>query len=157
MKNNYSIFWINLSFQFLFSLSITAQTDWVKWDKADYPYHINSPVQQRDYSFDMRNPGRFVIKSLANAYWLFISDVDGDNCSFSPTCSYFFIQSVEETNIFQGSLMFFDRFTRDMDIIGKPDHYPRVPDGHLYDPPSLYILDSNSINYISPSIVVKNE
>jgi hypothetical protein len=157
MNNNKSILWINLSFIFLFSFSAIAQTDWVKWGKADYTYKMNNPVQQRDYSFDFSNPGRFVLKSLANAYWFFISDVDGDNCSFSPTCSNFFIQSVENTNIIKGSLMFFDRFTRDMDIIGKQDKYPRVPDGHLYDPPSLYILGGNFINYISPSVVVKNE
>jgi hypothetical protein len=134
-----------------------AQTDWVKWGKADYNYQVNSPVSQRDFSFDLSNPGRFILKSFANVYWLFISDVDGDNCSFNPTCSAFFIQSVEKTNIVQGTLMFFDRFTRDMDIFGKMNHYPRVPDGHLFDPPNLYILDSDSINYIPPSVVVKNE
>jgi len=134
-----------------------AQTDWVKWGKADYSYRIDNPNEQRDYTFDLGSPGRFILKSFANAYWFFISDVDGDNCSFSPTCSNFFVQSVEKTNLVEGSLMFFDRFTRDMDIFGKQNHYPIVPDGHLYDPPSLYILGSDSVNYIPPSVVVKNE
>jgi putative component of membrane protein insertase Oxa1/YidC/SpoIIIJ protein YidD len=157
MDNNHFIFKITLAFILSFSFSTFAQTDWVKWGKADYTYRINNPVEQRNYSFDLSNPGRFLLKSFANAYWLFISDVDGDNCSFSPTCSNFFIQAVERTNIMQGSLMFFDRFTRDMNIFGKVNHYPRVPGGHFFDPPSLYILDSDSINYIPPSVVVKNE
>lgn len=157
MNNNHFICKTILAFILSFSFNTFAQTDWVKWGKADYTYTVKDPVEQRDYSFDLSNPGRFVLKSFANAYWFFISDVDGDNCSFSPTCSNFFIQSVERTNIVQGSFMFFDRFTRDMDIFGKLDHYPRVPDGHFYDPPSLYILDSDSIKYIPPSVVVKRE
>ncbi len=95
-----------------------------------------------------------MLKSLADVYWIFISDVDGDNCSFSPTCSNFFIQSVQQTNLFQGTIMFFDRFTRDMDIFKKYNQYPRVTDGHFYDPPSLYTLDETKINYIPPFEVI---
>jgi hypothetical protein len=157
MKNNQFIFTIILSFALFISFNSFAQTDWVKWGKADFSYQIKNPVEQRNYSFDLSNPERLVLKSLANAYWFFISDVDGDNCAFNPTCSNFFIQSVEKTNIVQGFLMFFDRFTRDMDIFGKLNHYPRVPDGHFYDPPSLYLLDIHFINYIPPSVIVKNE
>jgi putative component of membrane protein insertase Oxa1/YidC/SpoIIIJ protein YidD len=157
MNNNHFIFKITLAFILSFSFKTIAQTDWIKWNKADYTYRINNLVEKRNYSFDFNNPGRFLLKSLANAYWFFISDVDGDNCSFNPTCSNFFILSVEKTNIVQGTLMFFDRFIRDMNIFGKVNHYPRVLNGHFYDPPSLYILDSDSINYIPPSVVVKNE
>ena len=157
MNNNSYFLRIILSFIIIGGLNINAQTDWVKWGKADYSYRIKIPSEQRDYTIDLSNPGRFILKSFVNGYWFFISDVDGDNCSFNPTCSNFFIQSVEKTNIVQGSLMFFDRFTRDMDIFGKLNHYPRVPDGHFYDPPSFYILNSDSIKYIPPSVVVKNE
>jgi len=156
-KSYYFIFSLSLAIGLLVSTNTNSQTDWVKWGKADYSYQVKGLAAQRDYSFDLSSPGRFVLKSVANVYWFFISDVDGDNCSFNPTCSAFFIQSVEKTNIVQGTLMFFDRFTRDMDIFGKLNHYPRVPDGHLFDPPNLYILDSDSINYIPPSVVVKNE
>ncbi len=142
---------------FLSAANIFGQTDWIKWGKASYSYQVKDNFQYRDYSFDNKNAGRFLLKSFTNAYWFFISDVDGDNCSFSPTCSNFFVQSVEKTNIVQGTLMFFDRFTRDMDIFGKVGNYPRVPDGHFYDPPSLYFLSSDSIKYIPPSVVVKNE
>ncbi len=137
--------------------NIFAQSDWVKWNKSNYSYQIKNNFQHRDYSFDNKNVGRFLIKSLADTYWLFISDVDGDNCSFNPTCSNFFLQSVEKTNIVQGSMMFFDRFTRDMNIFGKADHYPRVSDGHFYDPPSQYLMKKDSIKYIPPSVVMIDE
>ena len=140
----------------LFSTISFAQTDWVKWGKADYKYAMPDNGGHRNYSFDTENPTRFVLKSAVNAYWFFISDVDGDNCSFSPTCSHFWVESVEETNILQGTLMFFDRFTRDMDIYKKYNHYPRVKDGHFYDPPSLYALDKSKIKYIPPVSVVSN-
>jgi len=139
------------------SILVNAQTDWVKWGKADYSYQQKGINLNRDYSINSYNFGREALKSIADAYWIFISDVDGDNCSFSPTCSNFFIQSVEMTNIIQGSLMFFDRFTRDMDFLGKQGQYPRVSDGHYYDPISLYTLNPADINYIPPQVVINNE
>ena len=129
----------------------------MKWEKADFRYE--QPVEQtrRDYSFEAGNAGEFLIKSIANAYWFFISDVDGDNCPFRPSCSTFFIESVAETNIPHGTLMFFDRFTRDMNVFKKHKHYPRVSSGFYYDPPELYTLNKNRIEYIPPSVIVEDE
>ena len=139
------------------TVNIFAQNDWIKWGKANYSYQIKSMFQHRNYSLDEKNSERFLLKSIVDSYWLLISDVDGDNCSFNPTCSNFFLQSVDKTNIVQGSLMFFDRFTRDMDIFGKVGYYPRVSDGHFYDPTSLYLMNQDSIKYLPPSFVIKNE
>ncbi len=134
-----------------------AQTDWFRWGKANFSYKMPGQYGHRSYSFDTRSPQKLILSSLADGYWFFISDVDGDNCSFSPTCSSFFLQSVKETNIIQGTFMFFDRFTRDMDIYEKYDHYPRVKDGHFYDPPALYTLNKTKIKYIPPFVVVNSE
>lgn len=144
-------------FLMLSTILVKGQTDFIKWGKANYSYQLSDNTSRRDYSINSQSFGRIALKTFADAYWIFISDVDGDNCSFSPTCSNFFIQSVEKTNIVQGTLMFFDRFTRDMDIFGKLGHYPSVPDGHFYDPISLYTLNPNKIKYIPPQAVVKNE
>jgi putative component of membrane protein insertase Oxa1/YidC/SpoIIIJ protein YidD len=157
MENSFNDFIILIFIILISSISLFAQSENSKWGKADYSYEMPDKFEHRDYTFNEKNPEKFVLKSVLNAYWFFISDVDGDNCSFNPTCSHFFLLSVKETNILQGSLMFFDRFTRDMDIFGKIDHYPSVPDGHFYDPPSLYMLKKDSIQYIPPSVVVKNE
>ncbi|MCH7964809.1 MAG: membrane protein insertion efficiency factor YidD [Bacteroidetes bacterium] len=127
---------------------------WVKWEKADTRYEKPSEFRHREYSFDTENVSGFIAKSTANAYWYFISDLDGDNCPYRPSCSSFFVQASKETNIVQGTLMFFDRFTRDFNIYKRHEHYPRVKDGHYYDPVSLYTLDENQIDYIPPSVTV---
>lgn len=139
----------------LFASTAFAQTDWVKWGKAEISYEKLNRIRHRDYSYQDGNIPGLALKTLANAYWFFISDLDGDNCPFSPTCSSFLLQSLKETNIVQGTLMFFDRFTRDYNFIERYKRYPRVKDGHYYDPVSLYTLNMKKIKYIPPSAVVE--
>lgn len=149
---------MNLLIAFLFllpGLNIFAQTDWVKWEKAGTDYRFNDHSYNREYSFKSATAGEFVLKSFANAYWFLISDVDGENCPFRPSCSSFFLDAVNETNILQGSLMFFDRFTRDINVF-KNEKYPRLLSKHYYDPASLYTL-SDEINYIPPGEIVNPE
>jgi len=133
-------------------------TDRQKWGKAGYSYKIpdQTVTGKRNYSMLGENFGGSILKTFADAYWFFISDVDGDNCSFDPTCSSFFVLAVKKTNLMQGTLMFADRFTRDLNLF-KLNHYPRVEDGHFYDPVLLYTLNKADINIITPESVVKNE
>ena len=128
--------------------------EWMKWGKADYRYEKPNHFRHREYSFDTESVSSFIAKSVANAYGYFISDLDGDNCPYRPSCSDFFVQASKETNIVQGTLMFFDRFTRDFNIHKRYEHYPRVEDGHYYDPVSLYTLDEEQIDYIPPSVTI---
>jgi len=150
----------NLKFLYFFLLIVSpafCQIENLKWQKADLSYEKPTVQTQRDYSFKADNAGEFLTKSLANAYWFFISDVDGDNCPFRPTCSAFLLQSVNETNIFQASLMFFDRFTRDMNITKGHDNYPIVSTGYFYDPPQNYTLNQGRIRYLPPAFIVDDE
>jgi putative component of membrane protein insertase Oxa1/YidC/SpoIIIJ protein YidD len=141
----------------LSAINILPQTDWHKWGKANYSYKIPlANEQQRNYSLKEENAGTFILKAFADVYWIFISDVDGDNCSFYPTCSSFFLQAVKKTNILQGTLMFADRFTRDMSLF-KLNYYPRIKDGHFYDPVSLYTLNYKNIKVIPSESVVNTE
>ena len=135
-----------------------SSTGWQKWGKANYSYLIpdKEAAGKRNYSLSGENLGRVVLKSFADLYWFFISDVDGDNCSFNPTCSSFFVLAVEKTNILQGTLMFADRFTRDLNLF-KPGNYPHVQDGHFYDPVMLYTLKKSDIKIIPTESVVKTE
>jgi putative component of membrane protein insertase Oxa1/YidC/SpoIIIJ protein YidD len=144
-------------FSALFISSAFCQIENLKWQKADISYKKQIHYNKRNYSFEAENAGEFLTKSLANVYWFFISDVDGDNCPFRPTCSAFLLQSMKETNIFQASLMFFDRFTRDMNIAKGHDHYPRVSSGYFYDPAQNYTLNQGRINYLPPSFIVDDE
>ena len=142
---------------FLLSSSAFCQIENLKWQKADTSYEKPTKQTQREYSFEADNVGELIAKSLTNAYWFFISDVDGDNCPFHPSCSSFLLQSVKETNIFQASLMFFDRFTRDMNISKGDNHYPRISTGYYYDPPKNYTLNQVKIKYLLPAFIVDNE
>ncbi|MCU0333000.1 MAG: membrane protein insertion efficiency factor YidD [Ignavibacteriaceae bacterium] len=153
MQNKLTIFLLSA----LFISSSFCQIEKLKWQKADVSYEKQIHDKKRNYSFESDNAGEFLAKSLANAYWFFISDVDGENCPFRPSCSSFLLQSAKETNIFQASLMFFDRFTRDMNLAKGHVHYPIVSSGHFYDPPQNYTLNQGRINYLPPSFIVDDE
>lgn len=145
---------------FLIFLFLTTQSfcqiDTLKWQKANLSYENPDEFGQRTYSFESDNAGEFIKKSLVNAYWFFISDVDGDNCAFRPSCSSFFIEATDKTNIFQGTLMFSDRLVRDLNPV-KLNSYPIDKSGHYYDPAINYILNKESMGYIPPEIIVDDE
>ncbi len=145
-----------LVFLFYFS-SLFAQTDWAKWEKADLSYSGKSEKIERNFTVSGNNFSETVIKSFAEVYWFFISDVDGDNCPFKPSCSHFLIEAVQETNLPQGVLMFFDRFTRDLNVFNRKNKYPHFGFALYYDPVSLYTLDENKIHYLPPTTFIKNE
>ena len=151
-QNNFKLF----LFLLFISTSAFCQTENLKWQKADISFEKPDNFIPRDYSFESDNAGEFITKSIVNAYWFFISDVDGDNCPFRPSCSVFFLESAKETNIFQASLMFFDRFTRDMNFVKGMNHYPRVKSGYLFDPPQNYTLNQGRINYLPPAFIVND-
>lgn len=142
---------ICLVFLSLSAFKAFSQTDWVRWEKADISFEIRSGYEERDYDLTINSPSDLILKPLVNGYWFFISDVDGANCPFSPSCSSFFLQASKSTNPAQALLMFFDRFTRDTNFTNRQEHYPRVKDGRFYDPVSDYMLDTEKINYIPPN------
>ena len=152
MQSRSNIFFITL----LLTTSAFCQIENLKWQKEYISYEKPDNFRQRNYSFESNNAGEFIKKSLLNAYWFFISDVDGDNCPFSPTCSSFFIDATEETNIFQATLMFSDRLTRDTNPI-KKNNYRHGKSGHYYDPAINYTLNQGRINYLSPAFIVDDE
>jgi putative component of membrane protein insertase Oxa1/YidC/SpoIIIJ protein YidD len=139
----------------LLSVYAFPQSEKMKWGKSDYSYSINSIEDGRDYSVNFKNPVNAVAKSFINAYWFLISDLDGDNCPYHPSCSAFFVDAVEESNIVTGTLLFFDRFTRDASIVGRYNRYPKHKSGRLYDPAYLYYPGSAA--YIPPSKVIDKE
>jgi hypothetical protein len=134
-----------------------AQTDLEKWEKADCSYAQKIKQVGRDYSIEADNISQFIVNSFTSAYWFFISDVDGDNCPFEPTCSRFFVEAVKETNLPQGVLMFFDRFTRDINVYDRLKKYPHLGAATYYDPVTLYTLEEKKIKYLPPYTSIKSE
>lgn len=142
-------------FFFLLQITIYSQTDWVRWEKSDPTYQIKNSSIDNEFDFNIDSPSDIIIKPIINVYWFFVSDVDGANCPFYPSCSRFFLQSVNHTNFAQGVLMFIDRFTRDTNFINRHQHYPYYDAYHFYDPITSYTLNSSEIKYISPKISIK--
>ncbi|MCL6495182.1 MAG: membrane protein insertion efficiency factor YidD [Ignavibacterium sp.] len=140
---------------FLFAVSLVAQTDWQRWDKVQPNYLKSFYPAERNFSYAKSDLPYLLSKTLINTYWIFISDLDGDNCPFHPSCSSFFLQSIEETNLIQGALMFFDRFTRDSNPVNREEHYPVYKNYRFYDPPKLYTLSKDKIHFIPPYTVVE--
>ena len=129
-------------------ITIYSQTDWVRWEKSDPTYQKKDNYLQREYDLSIESASDIIVKPVINAYWFFISDVDGANCPFQPSCSSFLVQSMKETNAFQGVVMFFDRFTRDTNVFGRHEHYPRFGNNQFYDPVTLYTLNEKKIKFI---------
>jgi len=123
----------------MISFSLSAQTDWRRWEKAEINYPEKTDYQERDYSINMSDPIEILLKSPAVVYWFFVSDVDGDNCPFEPSCSSFFLASVKASNLFEGTLMFADRFTRDINIFNRRNYHV-TKNRRLSDPPGKYLL-----------------
>jgi len=145
--------------KYLFIIIITAnilcaQTDWVKWEAAEPSYEI--PVsQERNFRVDNSTIGSLIITGATKIYHIMVSDVDGDNCPFYPSCSEFFVEGVKSTNLFQGGLMFIDRFTRDINFFKSRNKYPLHVSGKLYDPVVNYTLKFHNITYIPHDHIVK--
>lgn len=133
---------------FFFAGVSPAQTDWVKWEKVEFTYAMELE-QKPETKTGNAGFSDMLISSLRKIYKFFISDLDGDNCPFTPTCSAFFVDAVKETNLIQGALMFADRFTRDMNLIDRNTQYPAIKN-RLYDPAFNYTLKKDKI-YLTPS------
>ncbi|MGD8781650.1 MAG: membrane protein insertion efficiency factor YidD [Ignavibacteria bacterium] len=137
---------------FLFCSFLFAQDEWEKWGEEKISYELPK-IEKREYKIDKSNLGMKMLSGMQNAYYFLISDLDGDNCPFRPTCSSFWVKSVKETNIFQGSLMFSDRFVRDLNVF-KAGLYPVHKSGHYYDPPQNYSMDFNRVEYFPKNEIV---
>ena len=123
---------------------LVAQVDWNRWEKAEVDYSLTTKGD--DGNSHQRNTSS-ILGTLKRGYSFFISNLDGDNCPFYPTCSTFFVESVSETNILKGTLMFADRFTRDSNLFKSHEHYPTHISGRLYDPIMNYTLEDSTIIY----------
>ncbi len=108
------------------------------WQPAAVDYTEEMPVKKKYYEIS-GNASEVAFKLLVNAYRFFISEPDGDNCPFSPSCSRFFIESLQQTNVFEAVLMASDRLIRDTSFGNKYEHYHVDKFGKLIDPPSRYL------------------
>jgi hypothetical protein len=121
--------------------SLNAQPEWTKWNAVEPNYtRVKTESSQRS--------NNDLLSFLANGYRYFISDVDGDNCPFEPSCSAFFVRSIKSEGVIKGFLMFSDRFVRDINFFKGFEDYPVSANGKFYDPPEIYSLLPNKYQAI---------
>lgn len=133
------------------SVCLQAQTDWERWEKIDFVSQFQNLGKSENETLQKSS----FLSVLKDSYSFLISDLDGDNCPFYPTCSNFFVHAVHETNILKGTLMFADRFTRDSNLFKSKLHYAYHISGKLYDPIDNYLLADSSIIFHSRDKIVK--
>lgn len=115
----------------ILSCKLTAQQDFKRWSKVIVSYEITVSDEKNDTT------NSEILTGLHRFYKYFISDLDGDNCPFSPSCSNFFIAAYNKTNLLKAALMFSDRFMRDTNIFNR-DNYKANLTGKLIDNPEDY-------------------
>lgn len=116
---------------FLISTSVFAQSDWNRWEKIEVDYRLEKiDKHENKYTMDVLGAFHYVYKNI-------ISDLDGDNCPFEPSCSNFFMQAYKKTNLLKASLMFADRFMRDTNVFNRENYKPNRK-GKLFDPIDEY-------------------
>jgi len=128
-----------LTIIFITAVNLSAQIETYKWQPHEVDYRLNIPVA-KEYKIITSNFSTILISFGQAAYYSVFSEYDGDNCPFHPSCSSFFVESVERTNIVEGSLMFADRFTRDINFFKGYHSYPLHSTGRFYDPVYKYEL-----------------
>lgn len=121
-------------FFFLIALPVLPQA----WQPSTVDWSEELPVKKKFYELSGSVAEvSFII--LVNGYRLFVSEPDGENCPFDPSCSRFFIESLKQTNLFEAILLASDRLIRDTSFGNKHRHYHIDKFGKLIDPPSRYI------------------
>ena len=137
----------------LLCASLSAQPERERWTKAEVSYKLPAPAS-RIYRISTNSIGSTLETGFMFTYKFFISDLDGDNCAFHPSCSNFFVEAVRETNFIKGSLMFGDRFMRDTNFLKRKGYYPMHISGRLYDPVQNYKLNKSDVIYYPREILV---
>lgn len=121
-------------FIILFALPLLPQA----WQPNRVDWSEELPVKKKYYELS-GSVAEVSFKILVNGYSLFISEPDGENCPFDPSCSRFFIESLKQTNVFEAVLLASDRLIRDTSFGNKYKHYHTDIFGKLIDPPSRYL------------------
>ena len=103
-----------------------AQRETERWGKKKVNYlPLSEETETKSGGF---------LAGIQKVYKFTISDLDGDNCPFYPSCSAFLVQANQKAGFFRSMLMFADRFTRDTNLFKGKNHYPHHHTGKFYDP-----------------------
>ncbi len=82
---------------------------------------------------EIRNEFQLLFSGLFLFYKSFISSQDGQECTFTPSCSVYGMKAVKEKGVLKGIFLTFDRLSRCNGL--SPEKYSIDPEtGKFYDP-----------------------
>ncbi len=137
IKNSFLILVVFIIVNFV---ELFAQTDLVKWYRVEN-YLLDDYVLQNLISEnpdDLNEESHRFADLIVTVYKNTISDFDGDNCRFNPSCSEFFAEATKLTNPISSVLLFFDRLSRDTNFFSNEGY--KTLNNRFYDPPSDYLV-----------------
>lgn len=126
----------------MFASTVFPQSETHRWEAKEITFTLNENIMDEA---DSTGKSSSLLGGIKFLYKFFISDLDGDNCPFYPSCSTFLVEAASETDLITGILIFSDRFTRDTNLYKSHSQYPMHRHGKLFDPVYKYTLDEKSI------------
>lgn len=84
---------------------------------------------------DKTNELKWMLKGFFIFYKKYISSQDGNSCSFTPSCSEYSIQAIQQKGVIVGGMATFDRLTRCNGL--SPEKYKLHPEKKLLIDPVL--------------------
>lgn len=113
------------------------------WSAKDPVYQSELKPAGKEYNLQFNALSDYLTIPLIYTYWFAISEPDGNKCPFHPSCSSFLMHGIKETGLITGTILFFDRFTRDANVVNRREHYPLITKGKYFDPHYVYLLDGS--------------
>lgn len=118
-----------------------------RWKSPDKLYPLIHIDKKGPVGFDTERPLSLPVSLFIFSYRHIISEHDGDNCPFHPSCSEFLLSAAKSEGLIEGGLIFWDRFTRDVNVFGRREKYTVYKNGRYYDPPWHYSSRRTIYNY----------
>ena len=117
--------WFTLSCLFFFKgVSLSAQEHDIA-DPSKLLIQVHDPVA-REYEKHgntlYNSEYKLMLFGLFKFYKKFVSSQDANSCSFTPSCSVYALEAIEQQGLFIGWINFFDRFARCNGL--SPGDYP---------------------------------
>lgn len=137
----------------ILTVSAKAQIETANWEKVEQDYRVKNA--EAEYQSSVENE-QGIFSLIRDFYSFTISDLDGDNCPFHPSCSVFFVRAAKTESLPKAVLMFADRFTRDTNFLKVLKEYPMHAAGKFYDPVHNYTLDNSTIKYLPKEKIYHN-
>lgn len=115
----------------MFFLSTSSLAEWGPWGNEEKKY--------RDQDEFVTSLPKMAGLSIVKFYQIFISPHLRDvKCNFTPSCSNYAYQSIDRWGGLLGSVMTFERLSRDHPFAWEEKY--KVKDKRLYDPPEQNYL-----------------